>query len=88
MDARDELWIRCPRLGGQAPFTFCLQEGGNLPCPRIITCWQVYFPIETHLKEHLSPQQWEEFERKKPKEKVASLLELIEEAGKTAQKEK
>jgi len=28
----------------------------------------------------LSPQKWEEFTDRKPKEKIASLLELIEEA--------
>jgi hypothetical protein len=74
------LWMRCPRLGGEAPFTYCLQEAGNLPCHRIIACWQAFFPVEAYLRKTLSPQKWEEFAGRKPKEKITSLLELIEEA--------
>ena len=74
-----ELWIRCPRLGGEAPFTYCLKEAGDLPCHRIIACWQAFLPVEAFLRKTLSPQNWEEFAHRKPKEKIASLLELIEE---------
>ena len=74
------LWMRCPRLGGEAPFTYCLHEAGQLPCHRIIVCWQAFFPVEAYLRKTLSPQKWEEFADRKPKEKIASLLELIEEA--------
>ncbi|MCL5405275.1 MAG: hypothetical protein M1398_00860 [Deltaproteobacteria bacterium] len=80
MDTSDQLWTRCPRLGGEAPLTYCLREAGTLPCHRIIACWQACFPIETFLKERLSPQQWQEFEGRRPKDKLASLLELIDEA--------
>lgn len=80
MKSSEDLWIRCPRLGGEAPFRYCMQEAGNLPCHRIIVCWQAFFPIEAYLRKTLSPQQWEEFSNRKPKEKIASLLELIEEA--------
>lgn len=73
-------WMRCPRLGGEVPFTYCLQEAGDLPCPRIIVCWQTFFPVEAYLRKTLSPQKWEEFADRKPKGKIASLLELIEEA--------
>ena len=74
------LWTRCPRLGGEAPFTYCLQEAGDLPCHRIIVCWQTFFPVEAYLRKTLSPQKWEKFADRKPKEKIASLLELIEES--------
>ena len=87
MDESDQLWARCPRLGGEAPFTYCLREAGNLPCHRIVACWQACFPVEAYLKEHLSPQQWEEFQGRKPGEKLSSLLELIEEARKVTEKE-
>ncbi|MDR3556049.1 MAG: hypothetical protein P4L55_14925 [Syntrophobacteraceae bacterium] len=87
MDGSDQLWIRCPRLGGEAPFTYCLREGGNLPCHRIVVCWQPYFPIEKYLKARLSPQQWQEFEGKRPKERLASILELIDEAKRSTQTE-
>jgi hypothetical protein len=80
MKSCEELIIRCPRLGGEAPFTYCLQEAGDLPCHRIVFCWQAFFPIEEYLRKTLSPQRWEKFKDRKPKEKIVSLLELIEEA--------
>jgi hypothetical protein len=83
----EELWIRCPRLGGEAPFTYCLQEAGDLPCHRIVVCWQPFFPVESCLRKMLSPEKWEEFTARKPKEKIVSLLELIEEAKQKANKE-
>jgi hypothetical protein len=76
----EELWMRCPRLGGEAPFTYCLQEAGHLPCHRIVVCWQAVFPVEAYLRKTLSPQRWVEFADRKPKEKIASLIELVEEA--------
>lgn len=85
MDASDQLWIRCPRLGGETVFSYCLREAGDLPCHRIIACWQVYFPIEKYLKDRFTPQQWEEFQGRRPKEKLSSLLELIDEAQKNTE---
>ncbi len=78
----EELLIRCPRLGGEAPFTYCMQEAGDLPCHRIIACWQPFFPIEAYLRKSISPQRWAEFVNRQPKEKIASLLDLIEQAKK------
>jgi hypothetical protein len=79
--------MRCPRLGGEAPFTYCLQEGGELPCPRIVVCWQAFFPVEAWLRKTLSPQRWEQFANRRPKEKISSLVELIQEAKKNADEE-
>ncbi len=79
-DMSEGLWMRCPRLGGEAPLTYCMQEAGDLPCHRIIFCWQPFFPVEAYLRKTLSPQKWEKFADRKPKEKIASLLELIEES--------
>jgi len=72
--------MRCPRLGGEAPFTYCLREAGDLPCQRIVVCWQASFPVEEYLRRRLSQQEWEEFVNRKPKDKIISLLDLIEEA--------
>ncbi len=76
-----------PRLGGETPFTYCLREGGDIPCRRIVVCWQAYFPVEAYLRKTLSPSKWEEFVNGKPKEKIVSLLELIEEAKRQADEE-
>jgi hypothetical protein len=82
LKTQEDLWIRCPRLGGETPFTYCLKEGGDMPCARIVVCWQAFFPVETHLRKMLSSRRWEAFTQRKPQEKIASLLELVEEAKK------
>jgi hypothetical protein len=78
----DHLEMRCPRLGGEVLFSYCKQEGGDLPCPRIIACWQPYFPVEAHLKEKLTSAQWDRFFNQTPKHKLTTLVEVIEAAKK------
>jgi hypothetical protein len=80
----DQLEIRCPRLGGQVTFAYCRVEGGDLPCMRIVVCWQPCLPIAEYLRESLSPAQLERFAEQKPKERIATLVELIESAKKNS----
>ena len=81
------LEIRCPRLGGEVSLVYCLREGGDIPCPRTILCWQPYFDVETHLRAKLTEEQWDRCFAKTPKEKIVSLVELIEAAKKRKHKE-
>jgi len=76
----DEKMIRCPKLGDEMKFSYCLREAGDLPCARIIPCWQAFFDVTKELKCVLTPDQWARFISAKPKEKVLSLIELIEKA--------
>jgi len=76
----DNLEIRCPRLGGEVTFSYCEQEGGDNPCVRIIACWQSFFPVEAYLKGRMSQESWERFSGQMPKDKVSTLIELIEAA--------
>lgn len=76
----DWLKIRCPKLGGEVSLDYCLQEGGDLPCSRIIVCWQARLPVERLLRERLSPEQWDRCFNRPPKDKVVSLVELVEAA--------
>jgi hypothetical protein len=78
----DSLEIRCPRLGGEVTFKYCRVEGGELPCMRIVACWQCCIPVAQYLREILSPEQLERFVGLKPKERIATLVELIEAAKK------
>jgi hypothetical protein len=78
----DQLQMRCPRLGGDVTFAYCEQEGGDLPCLRIIACWQPFFPVEAYLRSRLTPEQWDTWSARKPRDKVVTLIELIEEAKK------
>ncbi len=82
----EELRIRCPRLGGEVTLAYCLKEGGDLPCQRSLNCWEAFFPIEAYLREKLPPRQWDDCFKRKPKEKIVSLIDLIETAQKSAGK--
>ncbi|KUG22444.1 hypothetical protein ASZ90_007774 [hydrocarbon metagenome] len=72
--------IRCPKLGDEMTFSYCLREAGDLPCARIIRCWSPFFDIESFLKEKMSPEKWDSFAHSKPRDKVTNLIELIEAA--------
>lgn len=78
----DNREIRCPKLGGPVTFAYCRVEGGDIPCSRTILCWQPYFPVEAYLRTKLTQTEWERCFNRAPKEKVVSLVELIEEAKK------
>lgn len=80
MDSYDHLEIRCPRLGHDLNFSYCRRESGDLPCLRTIKCWQMFFPVEAHLREILSAAQWEHFSRQSPPDKMTTLIDLIEQA--------
>ena len=76
-DARE---IRCPKLGHELTFAYCRREGGNLPCARIIRCWETFFPVEGFLKETLDAGTWDAFCHQSPPDKMTTLLGLIEKA--------
>jgi hypothetical protein len=76
----DSLLIRCPRLGGEVTFGYCRIEGGDLPCMRIIACWRSTLQIEEFLRDTLTPEVLGRFMGKEPKEKIVSLIEMIESA--------
>jgi hypothetical protein len=78
----DHLEIRCPRLGGEVTFSYCKKEGGDLPCPRTIACWQPYFAVEAYLKDKLTRAQWDRCFNQEPKDKMTTLIEIIEAAKK------
>jgi len=76
----DSLQYHCPRLGHEVPFSYCRQEGGKMPCSRIVACWRRIFPVETWLKNALPPAEWETFCRQNQKDKITSLIDLIAKA--------
>lgn len=76
----DSKITRCPKLGDEMAFSYCLREAGESPCARIVTCWRAAFDVEEVLKQILSPDDLERFRLTAPKDKVTSLIELIERA--------
>ena len=73
--------IRCPRLGGEVPFSYCEREAGDLPCGQIIRCWENGFPVEEYLRGTLTPDAWERFHGRVPKDRLSTILDVVEAAG-------
>jgi hypothetical protein len=69
--------IRCPKLGDEMTFAYCMREAGDLPCTRIARCWSPFFDVESFLEKKLTPEKMNIFIRSHPKDKVSSLIELI-----------
>ena len=76
----DDKMTRCPKLGDEMKFSYCIREAGNLPCARAVLCWEAAFDVESVLKSILSEEQWTRFISAKPKDKMSSLIEIIEQA--------
>jgi hypothetical protein len=52
IDAHDALVIRCPQLGGEAPFRYCRTVEESHPCRRVSACWAAMFDIDAFLRDH------------------------------------
>jgi len=52
------------------------------PCFKILDCWWEHFDVVQYLKDHLPEDQFSRLMEARPKPKVASLVELIEQARK------
>jgi len=74
----DHKLIRCPKLGDEMTFAYCLREAGDLPCARIIQCWSRSFDVASFLKNRLTGDEWMRFTGAQPANKVVSLIEIIE----------
>ena len=72
---------RCPRLGTPVPFEYCEVCGDEQqPCFKILDCWWEHFDVVQYLKDNLTEDQFNRLIEARPKAKVASLIELIDQA--------
>ena len=79
--AFDDLERRCPRLGGEVRFEYCRTSGpSNEPCFKAIDCWWERFDVVSYFQNHLDQETFTHLTNPSPPNKVASLLELIEQA--------
>ena len=82
----DNLQRRCPRLGGPVTFKYCRFAGeAGRPCWKIADCWWERFDVMTYLQAVLSEEELKSLLEARPKPKVASILELIEQARQRTQ---
>jgi hypothetical protein len=80
--------IRCPRLGGQITFGYCRCENRGRPCARAIDCWSDHFDAEAFFRKIMTEEEYVHCFCQPPKNKLDTLLEMIEQAKKTAAEQK
>jgi hypothetical protein len=80
---KDQIERRCPRLGGPVSFGYCRMSGDDHSvCWKILDCWWELFDVVTYLQNFLSEERFNQLVHAKPKPKVVSLVELMEQAKK------
>jgi len=82
IEEHDALIIRCPRLGGEVPFQYCRTVSDDLPCRKIIICWEFRIEIGKFLNEHYSIDEIQRALAPPSKTRIETLIELIEKAKK------
>ncbi len=87
IEEHDALIIRCPMLGGEVPFQYCRAVNDDLPCRKIILCWELRIEIGKFLNEHYSIVEIQRALAPSSKTRVETILELIEKAKKIKEEE-
>jgi hypothetical protein len=82
IDEYDALIIHCPQLGGEVPFRYCRMVNEDLPCRRIMVCWEFRLEIAKFLGEHYSIDQVQNALAPSSRTRLDTILELIEKAKK------
>ncbi len=82
LEEHDHFIIRCPQLGGEVPFRYCRIVSEDLPCRRIILCWEFRIEISKFLAEHYSIDQIQRALSLPIKSRVETIIESIEKAKK------
>jgi hypothetical protein len=75
--------IHCVQLGGEIPFRYCRTVNQNLPCRRIVSCWEFRMDIVSFLNEHHSAAELQNSFSPPAKTRIETILELIEQAKQT-----
>ena len=87
IDGHDDKKKYCRMLGHEIAFSYCRQTASAQPCRKIFDCWFDTFDIERFMKEHFSAEELKAI-LAPPKDKMASLVELIQQAQKNAASDK
>jgi len=68
-------------LGHDVAFSYCRVPGSETPCRKIFNCWWETFEVEAFIRSCYGEEKIAEIIAP-PKQKVLSLVELIEQARK------
>jgi hypothetical protein len=79
MDQYDKERIYCRRLGHWITFNYCRQENAGLPCRKIVDCWFEKIQIREFLEENYEEKEIS-YISEPPRQKLTSIIELIEQA--------
>ena len=80
IEEHDALIIYCSQLGGEIPFRYCRIVNENLPCRKIMVCWEFRMEISKFLSEHYSIDEIQRALAPPTKTRLDTILELIEKA--------
>jgi hypothetical protein len=75
---REDVLIRCPRLGHEIYFNYCRLENNGLPCFKTLDCWYNHFDVVTHLKGKMSREDFELTFLNTTRPKINALFDLIQ----------
>ena len=75
-----EIHWHCPKLGGEVPFRYCRTLTEGMPCARIIVCWEPFLDVRTFIETHYDLGKLQALWSEPPKDKIVSLLDLIQKA--------
>ena len=82
IDVHDSFVIHCIQLGGEIPFRYCRTVNQDLPCRRIVSCWEFRMDIVSFLNDHYSAEELQNIFSPPAKTRIETILELIEQAKK------
>ena len=75
---------RCPMLGHPIEFSYCRSPGSPLPCRKVFDCWWETFDVESFVRAHYSEKEIEKVLAPR-KDKMSSIVELIQQARRAAE---
>ena len=81
MTSYDDMQRRCPRLGGPVSFGYCRMDGEDQrPCFKVLDCWWERFDVVSYFRHRLPQEAFEKLKCPSAPNKVASLVDLIQQA--------
>jgi hypothetical protein len=83
IEAHDTLITYCPQLGGEVPFRYCRTLQEDLPCKKLMVCWEFRIEIAKFLSDHYSLDQVQQSLWPPEKSRIETIVELIEQAKKS-----